>query len=118
MIKALPLVVVYATGPLLQWGLTLLTDGAPDWLPLADAALFAVVLLIVGLRMDRAALIDVAPEGGSRFRTLINAYGLENFSARLTALLTPVLVVLAVVSAFQGGDVSFPNVDPSQLSRR
>jgi hypothetical protein len=118
MIKALPLVVVYATGPLLQWGLTLLTDGAPDWLPLADAALFAVVLLIVGLRMDRAALIDVAPEGGSRFRTLINAYGLENLSARLTALLTPVLVVLAVVSAFQSGDVSFPNVDPSQLSRK
>jgi hypothetical protein len=118
MIKALTPVAVYATGPLLQWGLTLRTDGAPDWLPLADAALFAVVLLIVGLRMDRAALIDVAPAGGSRFRTLINAYGLENFSARLTALLTPVLVVLAVVSAFQGGDVSFPNVDPNQLSRK
>jgi hypothetical protein len=67
--------------------------------------------------MDRESLEGVAVKGSGPVRTLLNGYGLEKFSTRLTALLTPVFLVLAVWSAINGGDVS-SNVEPTKATRR
>jgi hypothetical protein len=117
-IKVLPMALAYAIGPMLLVGANWASGGTPDWLPLVNAGVFAVVFLLVGLRMDRAALEGIATETSNKFQTLLYAYGLEKFSTRLTALLTPVLLILAVISAVHGGDVSFPSVDSSQLTRK
>lgn len=106
-LKVLPIIALYAVGPCLQAGINVLT-GVRGWDSLVTLAVFAVVLVFVGLRMDKASL-DAVELPGSRF---FSAYGLENFSAKLTAALTPLIAVLTIWSALNGGDVSPPNTEP------
>ncbi len=117
--KVVPVIVLYALTPGALLAVTWTVGGLRDWVPIGEIAVFALFVLYLGLRMDRVALeaVQVADGGGNRVGRVLAAYGLENFSARFTALLTPAAAILALWSAFQGGDVSYPTVDPSQLPR-
>ncbi|MFE2750519.1 DUF6185 family protein [Actinosynnema sp. NPDC059335] len=118
--KALSPVLAYAAAPVALFLLTRASDGVPDWIPLADVALFALVLLFVALRLDLATLDDVhehAPRSG-RLHRLLTALGLEGLPRWLIEGITLAAAVLAIWTALTGGDASFPTIDPTQLTRR
>ncbi|MEV6236402.1 DUF6185 family protein [Lentzea sp. NPDC051838] len=110
-LKVLPIIFLYSVGPGLNGGAALLV-GNNDWRSLVQAALFALVLVIVGVRMDKASLDGVTIGKGSRLQRFFGLYGLENLSAKLTAFLTPLLAVFAIWSAITGGDMSPPSNEP------
>lgn len=110
-LKVLPIIALYAVGPCLQAGINVLT-GVRGWDSLVSLAVFAVVLVILGLRMDKASLDAVALPADGGLRRFFRAYGLEGFSAKLTAALTPLIAVLTIWSALNGGDVSPPTTEP------
>lgn len=111
-LKVLPIIFLYSIGPGLNGGAALLTGINNDWRSLVQIALFALVLVIVGVRMDKASLDGVTIPEGRRLSRFFGLYGLENLSAKLTAFLTPLLAVFAIWSAINGGDVSPPSTEP------
>ncbi|ONI90708.1 hypothetical protein ALI22I_11400 [Saccharothrix sp. ALI-22-I] len=120
LVKALPLVLTYATTPVILFWATRASDGVPDWVPLADVALFALVMVFVALRLDFAALDGVheaSPRSG-RLHRLLDAFGLGDLPRWSFGLITFVALVLPIWTALTGGEASFPSIDPAQLSRR
>ncbi|OKJ95658.1 DUF6185 family protein [Amycolatopsis sp. CB00013] len=118
-VKMLPVLLTYAAAPVTVVTIELALGLGVDWRATADLLLFAAVMLILGLRMDLAVLAEIKLEPvGSRLRTKLQKYGIDSIAAAMTVLVTPALAILAVWSATQGGDVSFPSVDTGHLQRR
>ncbi|MFC5060397.1 DUF6185 family protein [Saccharothrix xinjiangensis] len=115
-VKVLPGIALYSLLPLATFVVDVVTDGVHNWFFVAQVAAFALVGVYVALRMDKASLDSVRAHEpvGEKPRRMLSAYGLENFPANITTLLTPAIAVLAIWSAVQGGDVTYPTVNPAQ----
>lgn len=120
LIKALPMVLTYATVPVGQFLVNRASNGVPDWVPLADAALFALVVLFVALRLDFSSQADVQPRSADqgRIRRTLAAFGLSDIRGHLAEMITLVAALLAIWTALTGGEVTFPSIDPGQFSRK
>ncbi|WP_157620997.1 DUF6185 family protein [Saccharothrix sp. NRRL B-16348] len=115
-VKILPGVAVYSLLPLVMFAVDTLLHDVHNWFFVAEVSTFTLIGFYVALRMDKMSLnaAQASDLPGGRLRRMLNAYGLENFSTSVTTLLTPAIAVLAVWSAVQGGDVTYPNVNPMQ----
>lgn len=120
LVKALPMVLTYAIAPVAQFLVNRASNGVPDWVPLADAALFALVMLFVALRLDFSSLSDVQPRSADQGRIgrMLATFGLSDIRGHLVEVITLVAVLLPIWTAATGGEVTFPSIDPGQFSRK
>ncbi|UOX88780.1 DUF6185 family protein [Amycolatopsis sp. FBCC-B4732] len=118
--KVLPIVLTYATAPIGQLLLDRASGGLRDWVPLADAALFTLVMLFVALRLDFAAQADLPLRSATRGRVgrVLATFGLSDVRSHIVEVITLVAALLAIWTALTGGEVSFPSIDPAQFSRK
>ncbi|WP_146060394.1 DUF6185 family protein [Amycolatopsis sp. CA-128772] len=102
-VKVLPLAVANAIGPLCAFLASKLTGGTGHLDGLVDAAVFTIILLLLGLAMDIRTFREL---GAARYLTLrqsMAAYGVSNLPSRITAALAPVSAVIALVFTIIAG---------------
>ncbi|MFD6073262.1 DUF6185 family protein, partial [Amycolatopsis lurida] len=105
-VKVLPIVLTYATAPLGQFLLNRASNGVQDWVPLADAALFTLVMLFVALRLDFTCLAGVQTRSADQGRIgrMLATFGLSNTRRHLAEMITLVAALFAIWTALTGGD--------------
>ena len=102
-LKVLPLVLADSVGSTCLFVVPKLTGAVTTTDGLIDSAVFAVVLLFLGLAMDIRTLRNL---GAAKYLTLqegVAAYGVSNLPSRITAALAPVSAVVAIVFTIIAG---------------
>lgn len=117
--KAMPAVLAYVVAPVGQYLVNRASNGVDNWIPLADASLFALVMLFVALRLDFALrpADEAQRDQPGRVGKFLTRIGLANVRGHLGEAAAVIMALLAIWAAITGGEVAFPSVDPGQFSR-
>ncbi|MEV7039010.1 DUF6185 family protein [Amycolatopsis sp. NPDC051061] len=105
-IKVLPLAFAYVVGAVCVFLASIFTDGTVSTDGLIDGAVFAIVLIFLGLAMDVRTLRDLRIARYLTLKERLKVYGVSDLPSGITAALAPVSAVITLVFTIIAGPQS------------